>query len=368
MIDVRAELSRSLVWKMMVVLVIKGSAALFAMFVFAKFSPLVDAELYLKGALSEELAWRTRMVNTLASLLNQFGGAWFAHWAFGMLSTAGLVYYFSTGGTRWAMALMLLFPSSFVWTSIVGKEALFVGGFTLTLVIWAKYALSEIERRDRLVLVCALAVCAGLRPHYASSVAWLFVSMFVVKRLGSNSWPILLAMWLLAAVAVYYVAWPELLRRGFGGLDPFARASRFGLLAIEPETGAGFQRFKMFMPLGMLIGIIGPLPHEVYSRSEFLPFLMEGVLILLTPYLIYRYGIARLCEGKDRDAFRRIFGWCLAPAILAVMILHAPLGILNPGSATRWRTNFESLFYLAPLLLLFQFVDREPHENSSLSH
>lgn len=368
MIDVSSKLPRSLAWKVVAVFVIKGAAALFAMLVFARFSPLVDAELYLKGGYHAEAVLRTQLVNVLASTLNHLGGVWFTHWIFGVISTAGLAYYFLIGGKRWVMGLMLFLPSSFVWTSIVGKEALFVGGFTVALVIWSRYAALELERRELLLLVLVLAVCGVLRPHYTAVIVWLFVSAFVVRQAGVKCWPILLAIWLAGAFVVYYFAWTDLMYRGFTGIDSVARSSRFDLLAIEPVTGVGFQRFKMLVPLGALIGIIGPLPHEAYSRPEFLPFILEGVLILLAPYLIYRYGIARLCEGGNRDAFRRMFWWCLAPAILAVMIIHAPFGVLNPGSATRWRTNFEPLFYMAPFLLLFQFVDREPHENYSLPH
>tara|TARA_B110001469_G_C9488516_1_gene244568 strand:+ start:57 stop:185 length:129 start_codon:yes stop_codon:yes gene_type:complete len=33
------------------------------------------------------------------------------------------------------------------------------------------------------------------------------------------------------------------------------------------------------------------------------------------------------------------------------IIIHAPFGILNPGTAIRWRVNFELIFYLAPILI-----------------
>ena len=45
------------------------------------------------------------------------------------------------------------------------------------------------------------------------------------------------------------------------------------------------------------------------------------------------------------------------------MVLHAPFGLLNPGSATRWRVNFEAIFHIAPLLLLYGFLDNDRHAN-----
>jgi hypothetical protein len=48
-----------------------------------------------------------------------------------------------------------------------------------------------------------------------------------------------------------------------------------------------------------------------------------------------------------------------------LMVLHAPFGLLNPGSATRWRVNFEPIFHMAPLLLIYGFLDKDRHENHS---
>jgi hypothetical protein len=48
-------------------------------------------------------------------------------------------------------------------------------------------------------------------------------------------------------------------------------------------------------------------------------------------------------------------------------VLHAPFGLLNPGSAIRWRVNFEKIFYLAPLLLMYRFIDDAPTKNNSPS-
>jgi hypothetical protein len=96
----------------------------------------------------------------------------------------------------------------------------------------------------------------------------------------------------------------------------------------------------------------------VLKRIEFLPFFIEGVIILLSPLLIYI--LASRHALPQEVLFKKIFWWCLIPAILMLMLIHAPFGLLNPGSATRWRTNFEQIFYLAPLLLLYRFIDRDP--------
>ena len=345
-------------------LVIKIIGALFATLVFAHFTPLVDANLYLSGSYGLDSNLRTLMVQTLAVMLNGFGGALFTHVIFGIISTAGILYYIATGGKRWEIILILLFPTSLIWTSIVSKEALFFGGFTLLLVIWSRYVNDVLNRIDLFAAIIAICVCGLLRPHYAVVVLWLFFSVGIVKKYGGKAWPILLATMLLGALAIYFFVWTDLLVRGLGSSDPMARASRYQMFDIQQGVLIGLERFKQFIPLGIIFGIVGPLPEELL-RPEFIPFFIEGVLILLFPLLVYVYARSR--NFREKSLFLQYYWWCLIPAIIALMVLHSPFGLFNPGSAIRWRTNFESIFYIAPLLLLFQFRNDIRNENSSLS-
>ena len=183
----------------------------------------------------------------------------------------------------------------------------------------------------------------------------------LVEKFKSGAWLWLFLLALLGCGILWLVAWEPLLFRGWGGVDPNARASRFVFFGLEPGTDDGFQKYKSLLPLGALIGIIGPLPTEVYSRPIFIPFFLEGVLVLLLPAAVYFFACRQSFEHKQR--FKAIFWLCLVPAILALMVLHAPFGLLNPGSATRWRVNFEAIFHIAPLLLLYGFLDNDRHAN-----
>ena len=346
-------------------LTIKIVGALFATLVFARFSPLIDADLYLRGFYVADVHLRTRIINVLAVSLSGIGGELFAHVIFGCISSAGLIYYFINGGKRWMLALTLLLPSSIIWTSIVGKEAIFFGGFTLVLVVWTRYVAGVFNRKDLIAGLFAFGVCALLRPHYAVVLVWLFFSVTLIKKFGDKALPILMAGIVIACFAVYVVIWSELLRRGFSAIEPSARASRFQLFGIDPGTLEGLEQFKQWVPLGFIVGIVGPLPAEVMRRPEFAPFFIEGIFILLFPFFLFRYANQRITKGQK--LFSRIYIWCLMPAIVALMAIHAPFGILNPGSATRWRTNFEAIFYMTPLWLFFYFIDDDRHENSTLS-
>lgn len=354
---------------LMLLLAVKLLGIAYATQVFAQFSPLVDSELYIKGFYYHDQFLRTRAIQWMAAIPNLIGGAYMAHLVFALISVVGLAYYYVTGGRRWGLALTLLLPSSLVWTSIVGKEAIFVGGMGLTLVVWSKYAVKPLDWFDIALAVLAFCVCTALRPHYAIAVAWLFFATALLKHLKCKAGPVLIIFFITGVVAVYLTAWNDLLDRGYGAIDYTARASRHGILGITPSHSGGyvqgFQQFKSWVPLGVLFGIVGPFPSEVGKRLELLPFFLEGLLILFSPLFILFWE--KRHNPTMKSAYFRVFGWCLVPAILMLMLVHAPFGILNPGSATRWRTNFEQMFYLAPLLLMYRFMDDSPPENHSLS-
>ena len=136
------------------------------------------------------------------------------------------------------------------------------------------------------------------------------------------------------------------------------------MLGINPFTGEGYLKFKTLILDGMIWGIIGPFPSELLSRPEFILFFIEGLYIFAMPVLAIIFVM--VIKIEDKRYFYKIFFLSLAPAILILLFMHAPFGLLNPGSAIRWRVNFEQVFYLAPMLLIFRFVDVKTKKNSSL--
>lgn len=337
-----------------VAVLIKIAGVAFATLAFGRFTPLVDSQLYLSGFYKGASEFRTFVVQWLALSLNNFG-SYFSHFIFALISISGLVYYYKMGGRRLSLLLTLLFPSSLVWSSIVGKEAIYCGFAGLVVVLWSIYTARELRWHQALFAIVSLGICFSFRPHYAVALFWLFISTFAIRHLKDKASAFLISILAVGALLVYFSVWDELLWRAYSGVEFSARASRFEFFGIAPLSPDGFHQFKSYVPLGMLLGIVGPLPSEVLNRVELLPFFIEGLIILFLPVIVY--GWAVMHPLSDAVAFRRIFWWSLMPAILMVMVFHAPFGVLNPGSAIRWRTNFEQLFYLAPLLLLFRFKD-----------
>jgi hypothetical protein len=355
----------SLFFLLMTLVGIKLLGVLFATRIFASFSPLIDSNLYLSNFYVNDTSFRTSLVQLLSTFISSIAGPFLTHLIFGLISVMGFAYYYARGGRSWLILLFLLLPSSLIWTSIVGKEALFFGGMGLCLFIWSKFSVEKLDRLDWGGLIIGFSLCLMMRPHYGIVLVWLFTSTALVKRFEGNSAPLLLMGYILLGSAIYYFVWDELLLRGFYGIESTARASRFDFFGIDPKTSLGFEKFKQLVPLGIILGIIGPAPSELIDRVEFSPFFLEGVLILLLPFII-----ALNVYKKDfvfKAFFFRIFWFCLLPGVLFLMIIHAPFGLLNPGSAIRWRTDFEQLLYLAPTILFLRCIRARDEKNPTLS-
>jgi hypothetical protein len=336
---------------------IKLLGMLFATRIFASYTPLIDSTLYLSNFYSSDPILRTLLVQVLANFLSGVAGPFFAHFIFGLFSVIGFFYYYARGGRSWLILLFLLLPSSLVWTSIVGKEALFFGGMGLCLFIWSKFLVERLDWLDWAGLIFGISLCLFMRPHYGIALLWLFASTSLLKKYGGSTALLLLFGYIFLGVLINYFAWGELLDRGFGAIDSAGRASRFDSFEIEPGSTQGFEKFKDLVPLGIIFGVVGPLPSELINRIEFSPFFLEGVLILMFPFT--GVLIMHKLNFCFNPLFFKIFWWCLLPGIFFLMVIHAPFGILNPGSAIRWRTNFEQFLYLAPTLLLYRCMNEK---------
>ena len=75
--------------------------------------------------------------------------------------------------------------------------------------------------------------------------------------------------------------------------------------------------------------------------------------ILIFPFLTYLYALKmKINEFKN---YKFLFFYCLIPSLMLIILVHAPFGILNPGTGIRWRVNFETIFYITPLLIFFNY-------------
>ena len=133
---------------------------------------------------------------------------------------------------------------------------------------------------------------------------------------------------------------------GYEAINLSGLSSRHEFFNIDPtQPYVTFNTSLIFK--NSFFSIIGPFPSELH-RIEFIPFFIEGLTILLFPI----FSIFYFRNKEINNKYSELFKLSILPAIFIVFLIHAPFGILNPGSAIRWRVNFELLFYAYPAVLM----------------
>ena len=163
-----------------ILFLIKLFGVCFSIFVFNKFTPLIDANLYINFFYSETIEIRTRSVQELVILLS-FLDEIMIHYFFACISVIGFFYALIKLNFQPILLIFLLLPSSLVWTSIIGKEAIFFGFFTLLIFIWVTALNEKLKTIDLILFILSLVVCLLFRPHYMICIFWLYFSLIILK-------------------------------------------------------------------------------------------------------------------------------------------------------------------------------------------
>ena len=353
----------------------------FSLFVFHKFSPLVDAYLYQNEYYYEtNMTDRTFFIQSIVTLLNLVMHPIASHFVFSILSVTGILWFILSRNENWTILLILLFPSAMVWTSVIGKESIYYLCFSTTLIIWSSYINNHLSNSKIIALIICTMICFFLRPHYAICIPWLFFVSYFLKNKKNYNLLFIITYSLLIFTIFIILFYGENINRYFdvgffnfkwtalSSVDADARASRNISLGLEKlvseyrKIPTELNKYKIsnyynnFFMTGFLFGIIGPFPSELISRPVFIPFFIEGCIILISPiifiYILFKY---KLLHFKNINYLNFIYG--IVPAIFLLMFIHAFFGVLNPGTAIRWRVNFELIFYFAPFLLYLNILD-----------
>ena len=336
---------------------------LFSVFVYARYSQLGDANAYLAGAYSEDKEARTLMVAALATrLIGLLGSQLLAHLAFSMFAASGVAYMVRqarvAGRYRWPLLAVLLLPNFGVWSSVIGRESLFVGllGFFMGAVVG--YSRAGGLTRVLLALAC-VAGMAFIRSAYGAGLG-LFLLMFLLYvrglRIGLSVGVQFLAMLVIGSLVLMFT-WP--LIDGYIANDVLPKAKSYFTTSSETTrlwvsiltTPELFRSLWWSLPLAL----VGPTPGEVMARPVMLPFFVSGLAVC--GVLLYSVGVAlRAPRGRIRKIL--VLGWL--PATAVILVAYVPFGVYNPGSGIRYASCF-LLFLIFPSMLLSALMpDEEP--------
>lgn len=330
---------------------------LFAVFIFSRLTVLGDTERYLEGPTFGELSFlynSTSMMDLFAhgisTLASQFG----AHIFFLSLSFYGVYLPLSkmnlTNNQLVTVLFFLSVPSFGVWTSIVSKEAVSVFFMGVILASFIDYY----ERRKityRFLLFISLYLCTSFKPQYMVGISSLFIYLILCRSFNLRAYG-KLAILMLFAFCSFTVLY---LFRDYIDMLSFIMPQHFESDGSSTrENTVWVNQYDVFFnaPYGMFIAFVGPTFSEALSKPQFFLTFIESMLICCAFfYLVLK---ATLLSVKRKSFNIHLFSVFFVVSIW-LLFVHYPFGVLNAGSAVRYREGFYPflvcLFYYTYLQL-----------------
>lgn len=312
-----------------------------------RFTPISDTRAYQTGTFEQAAYWETFGVESLTewgqTILATGITAWIGsvfgrifggnpiliNIGFQTIAFVGLVRLLiaiPVPNRMYAAALVLL-PSFSLWTSIASKEAI----VTMALATLSAHIVKMYDHRGRLgpVELFAAVVLFVFKAHYLAAIAYFWTVTVVGRFLRQRAAFALVAG--LASLTVLYLAREKVNRMAdnvqaliLAGTN-VGRSTRAELFFVDP--------YDVFWraPEGMFRAFFGPSLEQVgLSPLHLIAFLESSILIAVLGFLVLR-ELPRLPAYSVIVASFVLF-W--------IAFVNYPLGVMNPGSAIRYRSGW----------------------------
>ena len=340
---------------------IKLSITLFAFFIYARFTPFLDADIYLSPLdMNRGGALRTEHAHILFRHVREILGSDLAvHVATSLLLAYVIWFVFHKTlhfMNKYLFSSALLLPHFMIWTGMVGKEPLAIAGFLL--LIRACVDLVVKHRTPFLLIVLGLFL-GTFKPHYLVAYGYLLMVsvFFAYTRMPwfhspKNNGRLFVIGVILTGVLAF-VFWEHLTPP----LLTLMRAKEAMFLAQTGQVGAnrvGIQwkepmDFIYNMGWGLPVSILGPTLKETLARPLIAPAFLEGLIALgLSLWILLK----TIQFAFEHPKYHAVIVLGLIPAILIGLLVNYPVGIFNPGSAVRYKQSLAPLLYFYALLLM----------------
>lgn len=239
---------------------------------------------------------------------------------------------------------LVLSPSFNLWSSIVGKEALivFAGGIICSRMI--QYLVRGRARLDWKFWLSMYLVIV-IKAPYTPAIVQFFLYLWVVRKLGLRAVGagVLAVMVALINLAIIYAL------RDFIDFYAMHLYWYFDTKARSTRANPFLQKGDVFrlLPYGMFIGLWGPTYEETkISVLHLFSFFESAVIFGTWAFLLFRLVTNLFVRFEVQP--RRTF--VLLNSTLWLLFMQYIQGILNSGSAIRYRTN------IFPFLITFLYL------------
>lgn len=315
-----------------IVLFSKITYCIFAIFVFSRFSQLGDTESYISGhyLYRNDYTSPAFILSYIGSNFGEYGSSIFAI----VLSSFSIIFLIKKAclsyRVRMLTLILIFLPSFGMWTSILSKEVLvlFFMSICVGLII-------DVHARKKIIPsvfeIISFVLLVSLKPHYSLAIFFTYL-LLVFRRLGVKN-EVLLAISILSIVliigaSIYYIddiyRYTQIITNSYFVNGGSTRKNDYWLELFD---------FFTYAPLGIPKAFIGPTFMEAMNRMSFMPFFIEGVILLCV-----------ILFGSFFSVYHRrkinILSLCIFITFtLLLMFTHYPVGIVNPGSSIRYRSG-----------------------------
>lgn len=346
----------------------KAIGTLFAYFIFSRYTSLGDSTNYIQGLHldADGYSLRTQAVSWIASSLYRISGSEvLAHTIFSFAAGVGIVLLIKnlelSATERLLLCGTILLPSFLIWSGTVSKESLAVF-FSGAALFYYHKIISNIKLKPHEYFFTFLAILGyiSIRPNYGIALAWLFFSTCVFKytSLGRLTAATTISVLLLGAVSLLIIAHPLITDY----VMPKAQDMFLTYSGDANRTWISWESFGDFIfhaTWGVFASMVGPLPSEAFERPILSPFLLEGLILTFSQVTFYFFSYRIV--AKERT-LKKIYLTSGITTAVALILIHYPLGIFNPGSATRYRTGM--ILITAGLPFIFMSAARILNKSS----
>jgi hypothetical protein len=259
--------------------------------------------------------------------------------------------------------ILLSFPSFGIWTSIISKEA--VGVFSMGIILGYFIDLFENSKRkiNTLEYIAFYLLFIFKMQYFAAILSiWIFVKLFYLFKLKSKGKTFLFFLHCFITILILYYF------KDFLNQLSFIMPNHFDLEAGSTRDNTIWVNdYDVFFnaPYGMFIAFWGPTISEIIEKPiQSLVFIESVVILLFFIYFIFKVSTLMIRTGKVNIFYFTIFFM----ALFWLLLVHYPFGVLNPGSAIRYRENFYG-FLVVLLFYLYQKIKlRYQIEKNSISY
>jgi hypothetical protein len=336
----------------------------FALFIYSKLTILGDTERWIDGSIENYslniLLSSTHMLDFFGGLSSVLFGHVFGNLPFVFLSFYGIYYSLARLSLKNKQLFLVLFllslPSFGIWSSIAGKEA--VGVFYMGIICgYLIDILNQTRLKPKFIELLAFYLLIIFKPQYSVALVALFLFIVLYQKLQLKAYGklFLFIIHLFIGVVVLYIF------RNVINEISFIIPKHFSQNAGSTrENTIWINDYDVFYnaAYGMFIAFWGPTLEEVIKNPiKIVPFIESLVICSFFIYFLFRILVSIVVTNKINVLVLSL----VFITVFWLLFVHYPFGVLNAGSALRYRENFYG-FLVVFLYYIFDKKIKSKHE------